>query len=300
MATTPSRLPASVAETTAQPGLRKVLLATDFSESTKNALLFALGLARRHRAMLYLLNVVYSIGYFLGGGCVLAQADLQAWRDARRLERELIRDRFLDGVEHEFLVTNGLPSTVIPQIALEKEVDLIVIGTHGRHGLAKLLFGSCAEKVVRSAPCPVLTVGAWMRRSLSYDVGPKRILLLAGSYPSNRHIIEYALSLLARSSTEPISLDVMERSPATGIKWREAETVEPEFRRWLDSVAKGRFPQLQAQIVSTTEGAVEIANRINADLVVITIAESSKAGPARGGVYDTVCASRCPVLAISV
>jgi universal stress protein A len=62
------------------------------------------------------------------------------------------------GISSEFLVRRGYPEQVIVELAQEKDVDLIVMGTRGRTGLAHVALGSIAERVVRDAPCPILTV----------------------------------------------------------------------------------------------------------------------------------------------
>ena len=65
-----------------------------------------------------------------------------------------------EGISAEFAVHGGTPELVIVDMAAEKEADLIVMGTHGRTGLAHVLLGSVAERVLRTAPCPVITVKA--------------------------------------------------------------------------------------------------------------------------------------------
>jgi universal stress protein A len=74
-------------------------------------------------------------------------------------EMQTLREKDLQGLKkYECLVVHGTPFLEILRTAKEKEVDLIVVGTHGRTGLDHVLFGSTAEKVVRRAPCPVLSV----------------------------------------------------------------------------------------------------------------------------------------------
>ena len=298
MAAIPTRMPVTVAETSGQPALRNILLATDFSECSKNALRYALGIARRNRSRLYLVNAVHSIGYLLGGGGVAAQAGVQAWRDAKRLERELLRDGSLSGIEHEFLIREDPPSIVIAQVAAEKKVDLIVIGTHGRHGLTKLLLGSCAERVFRSASCPVLTVGAWIWRPVSAGLGPRHVLLLTDFSAASKPSSEYALSLARRSGAELIALHVIGESGET-TPARVAEDRTRQFRDGFDGI---KFSQITLQVQVWTgplpQTIMEAAHRARADLLVMTVDSGSK-GHLRGpSAYEVICRSECPVVTI--
>lgn len=87
------------------------------------------------------------------------QADIDELVDAcrERLDRA-VGEIATDGLQVQPLVLNGVPFVEIVRCARDREADLIVLGTHGRSGLAHLLIGSVAERVVRKAPCPVLTV----------------------------------------------------------------------------------------------------------------------------------------------
>ena len=300
MATTTRQAPMTVAEAVKGSALRNILFATDFSECSKSALRYALGIARRNNSRLYLVNAVHSIGYLLGGGDVTAQVRVQIMRDARHLERELIRDGSLVGIEHEFFVLDGPPSTVISQVAAEKNVDLIVIGTHGRHGLTKLLLGSCAEKVFRSVSCPVLTVGAWISRPLSASFGPKRILLLADFSAASKPTVKYALSVARRSGAELIALHVTEKNgEATTKPSHLAGDMEHQFRDWFESIKLGQVtPQVQDWTGSLPRTIMEAEQQARADLLVMTVDNRSERHLRWPLAYEVICESECPVLTI--
>jgi nucleotide-binding universal stress UspA family protein len=85
--------------------------------------------------------------------------DLLSKQAAEDLER-ILTELQGDGISAEFSSHSGSPDRVIEEVATEKGVDLIILGTHGRSGLAHVLLGSVAERVVRTAPCPVVTVKA--------------------------------------------------------------------------------------------------------------------------------------------
>lgn len=134
--------------------LGTILHPTDFSEHSKFAFRLACALARDYKARLVLLHVLPPPTVVYAGG--LVPADL--WRDTeeargrlRRMEAEAHRVRV------ESQVMEGDPVDMILRAAEETNSDVIVMGTHGRTALARLLLGSVAEAVLRKAPCPVLT-----------------------------------------------------------------------------------------------------------------------------------------------
>jgi nucleotide-binding universal stress UspA family protein len=143
--------------------IKKILLATDFSENSRWALSYALSFALKFDAKLYILHVIQQPIYPMG---MYAEISFDAMDKFNRnvseiTEREMknLCETELGGFKnYESMILSGAPFLEIIRTAKEKEVDLIVVGTHGRTGLDHVLFGSTAEKVVRKAPCPVLSV----------------------------------------------------------------------------------------------------------------------------------------------
>jgi nucleotide-binding universal stress UspA family protein len=143
--------------------LKNVLVATDFSEASDAALVYGRELAGRFGAALHVLHVADNIFVTTFGAETYAAMapDLQReLEDAARAKlAELVIDSDHSGPPAKaMVVTSSSPSFAIIDYAGEHGIDLIVMGTHGRGTLAHLLMGSVAEKVVRLAPCPVLTV----------------------------------------------------------------------------------------------------------------------------------------------
>ncbi len=143
--------------------LTRILVPNDFSETSDAALAYARALAARFGASLHLLHV-FADPYASGAYAPEVYAPLppEVREHALRDLEERLRERLADGVprasEGTATIVTGLTATKIVQHAAEQEIDLIVMGTHGRRGVAHLLLGSVAEHVVRTAGCPVLTV----------------------------------------------------------------------------------------------------------------------------------------------
>jgi nucleotide-binding universal stress UspA family protein len=144
---------------------RKILVPVDFSEHSERALRTAVMLARSYDARLTLLHVYEPIALAVPQGYeLLGEAQLQRLFD--ELQRSLTQQKDLalaeggPGLPVETQLLHGFAAGEVCSLAEKAGFDLIVMGTHGRRGLSHALLGSVAERVVRMAPCPVLTVRA--------------------------------------------------------------------------------------------------------------------------------------------
>lgn len=139
--------------------IKKILYPTDLSEYAMHALPYATELAAMYKARLCLLYVVDN--YLIGapGAGFAGQPDdlLHRVRESGVSNLKTLVSQ-IKGVEAESAVLIGTPHVEIVRYAREQEIDLIVLATHGRKGIAHALIGSVAEKVVQMSPCPVLTV----------------------------------------------------------------------------------------------------------------------------------------------
>jgi universal stress protein A len=134
--------------------VRTILHPTDFSDRSGNALALAQALARDYGARLVILHVAHTVPVFAGEGMVpVSPEEIRA-----EAEEQLRALRVADDQRVERRLEMGDAVTEILRVARELPADLIVMGTHGRTGLGRLLMGSVAEQVVRRASCPVLTV----------------------------------------------------------------------------------------------------------------------------------------------
>jgi Universal stress protein UspA and related nucleotide-binding proteins len=134
--------------------LKHILVATDFSPASDAALTYGRALAKTFGARLHLLHVAEN--FFLRP----TLTDPYALKAAvgRRLDERLTAEDRIERSAHAVLETSDHPADTIAEYAKSTHIDLIVMGTHGRTGVSHLLVGSVAERVVRTAPCPVLTV----------------------------------------------------------------------------------------------------------------------------------------------
>jgi nucleotide-binding universal stress UspA family protein len=143
--------------------VKSILLPTDFSECGNYALSYATSLARTFGASIIAVHVIETIVPTVGYSGMtepLPIADIteQLEDSAERELPRLAECEECAGLEIEELIVHGEAASEIVRVAKEREVDLVVISSHGRTGLGRMLFGSTAEAVVRHASCPVLVV----------------------------------------------------------------------------------------------------------------------------------------------
>jgi universal stress protein A len=146
----------------------KILVPVDFSPYSENALAYAVDLAKKLGAAIDVLHVFEVPVYFLPdllviptrGGNALPVRDAIYLEAKEKLDELLARFASRDLAPHSVELVSGAPATTIVKYAAEHHSDLIVMGTRGRTGAARMLLGSVAQRVVEHAPCPVLTIRA--------------------------------------------------------------------------------------------------------------------------------------------
>jgi universal stress protein A len=141
--------------------IKRILVPVDFSQDSLNALNSARGLARQFDAELLLLHVIAPIDLI-----TVSDVFEEQRRAGDAAFTRIGADLRAAGQRFRVMVKAGVPSRVIVDTAKRTGADLIVMGTHGRTGLAHMLIGSVAEKVVRTATCPVLAVRRSVKKKL--------------------------------------------------------------------------------------------------------------------------------------
>lgn len=141
--------------------VERILFPTDFSEGAQHALHCAVDLAEHYKSKLYILHVVYDMSQAVGVHVPHISTD-EVFKEMHEWAMKEIgtccieETRKLPDVEKK--VVKGIPYEEILKFATDEKIDMIVMGTYGRVGLNRLIFGNTAERVVRTAPCPVMTV----------------------------------------------------------------------------------------------------------------------------------------------
>jgi nucleotide-binding universal stress UspA family protein len=139
----------------------KILYATDFSENSEHAFDYALTLARQFGSRLTIIHVInepVDLRGFYVPHISFEKLEKEIEEGAEKMMEKFCRTRAKDFSNYETLIVAGIPYEEILRKATEQQASLIVLGTQGRKGIDHFLFGSTAERVVRNAKCPVMTV----------------------------------------------------------------------------------------------------------------------------------------------
>jgi nucleotide-binding universal stress UspA family protein len=269
----------------ARPKIREILATTDFSDESRAGVRYAVALVEKLGTHVTLLHVVEPPSRMAGMEAVaLARTDLEVAALARvqlemLAERESVSDLHLTSC-----VRTGTPFHEITTVARERAADLIVIATHGHTGLKRVWLGSTAERVVRHAPCPVLTVPT---RELPKRVGKaspfrlKKILVPIDFSDISKDALPWATFLAAHFGAELILLYVTEKFPIDYLLGRELmnETITPlmkqaeaDLERMAASLSKSTGVNVSAVVRDGTpfEEICHAAKTLGADLIVLT------------------------------
>jgi nucleotide-binding universal stress UspA family protein len=141
--------------------INKVLVPIDFSDYSKGALKYAVNFSNQFNAEMILVYVVEPVIYppdFSMGQIALPSVNTEWDIKAKEELDKLAKTEIPENVSVTTILKTGKPFVEIIETATSENVDLIIIATHGHSGVEHILFGSTAEKVVRKAPCPVLTL----------------------------------------------------------------------------------------------------------------------------------------------
>jgi nucleotide-binding universal stress UspA family protein len=138
--------------------VKTILVSTDFSDYSGRALSHAKFLAKTFGAKIVLVHVIDAMNYFVSESMVWEDVSARIRESVRPMLEKAVRETKGEGVSASSYLIQGVPYEEIVKKAGQSRADLIVMGTHGRTGVRHLLLGSVAERVIRLAPCPVMTV----------------------------------------------------------------------------------------------------------------------------------------------
>ncbi len=297
--------------------LKSVLIATDFSIASEKAVRHALAIARHYGAKLYLTHVVSSLGFTLVGPEAVNTVTDTVCREAHQLEDHLVQSGALAGLPHEIIVRQGNVWKELDKIVRQKQVELIVIGTHARRGLGKLLLGSVAEHIFRHSECLVLTVGPGSLKDSPVDgTRAVRPFLFATDFSkSSLRALPYAISSANHFGTRLVLLHVLPavpmpedlHRPTADDVMRTRESARMAGLQRLEELtlqnAKLAFkPEFLVEFGSPSEKILQAANRLKADAIFLGLHRSThidtKSHMPWATAYEVACDAGCSVLTV--
>lgn len=291
-------------ETAKRVSISKILVATDFSEVSDRALDYAIALARRYDARIYLAHVI-TPDPFQFAEPQLAQA---TYEKVRQAAEQGITDILISGklrsVPHEVLLEEGNVWPALEQLILKHEIDLIITGTHGRGKIQKLLIGSVAEEIFRKSDCPVLTVGPRVPNGADQEEVELNHILFATDFgPGARKAAAYAFSLAQEHNAALTLLHVIESATAYTEESvaRQREINVARMRKLMPEGSENWCkPEFRATFGAAVEEILIAARESKADLIVMGAkARNGLAGHAPMTIaYNIVSTATCPVLTV--
>lgn len=278
--------------------LKNILYATDFSRYSDAALPFALSIARKYGSKIFATHIV-SLMPFAGSAPTQALRALaaQGVREAREtMERVQARCK---EIPREALIRRGEIWTELGKIIQEKDIDMVVCGTHGRTGVSKVLLGSVAENIYRHAACPVLTVGPNVAGEPESLGDVHTILYPTDFSPESLAAAPYAISLAHENQARLYLLHVTEGPVSAAME----EELASRLRDLVPGDAElSCAPKALVAFGDPAHQITEIAEELMVDLIVL--------GPRRPAIFPgahhlpaatasyVVSQAICPVLTV--
>ena len=297
--------------------VKNVLLATDFSTTSEAALPYATAICRRFGSTLHLAHVLSDANVLLLSGGVDYVSMGTLYEDAHTeasQKLDAIATR-LEGIPHRNYVRHGQVWKSLESIVAENEIDLIVVGTHGRTGLGKLLLGSVAEDILRHAPCTVLTVGPKVSgraklpafQDRGRDLAPVdlelREILFATDFASNSPLVAQRAVALAENFRAKLTLlHVIEDYTELGNRPGPIEGSVSRLRELIPPDAVLQYtPETVLEFGSASERILKVASEREADLIVLGARGAMEVGTTHlpwSTAHHVIAHAHCPVLTL--
>lgn len=275
-----------IAVATAPPNIREILATTDFSDESRAGVRYAVALAEKLNAAVALLHVVEPPSRFAGMEAVAIVRKDSEVAELARVQLKTLAERESQGdLRLTPSVRTGKPFHEITTAARERGADLIVIATHGYTGAKRVLLGSTAERVVRHAPCPVLTVPARITPKRTDATPPfklKKILVPIDFSIISLDALSWASFLAEEFGAELILLHVSEKFPTTDYLLVDevfkdmslplAKLAEADLKWLAETRSKSTGMNMSAVVGHGMpfKEICRVARTLSADLIVLT------------------------------
>lgn len=282
--------------------LKHILFTTDFSDSSRHALPFATSLARHYGAELLLTHVVEQIP-MSSVPMDAMPADLDRAREhGEHRMSEFLRHPELEGLKTKTIVETGFLWPIVADLVHERHIDLIVLGTHGRGAMKRLLLGSAAEEIFRHAACPVLTIGPHVEVSRARKEQLETILFATDFSTGSAHALDYALKLTHEHDSQLLMIHVV-HSSAIPFDITDDFVAESEAKL-KDMVPPGDMPKKPPLFLTLlgvpSEQVLSFAERETVDLIVMGMHKGTELSSHWPNEFaaKVIAGARCPVLSV--
>ena len=275
---------------------KNILFLTDFSEASNAAVAYATGMARHYNAQLYAAHSCDPVILTETAGTNILQ---EVEENSRAKLEALAREA---GPKTVPLFVRGSVAEAVPGWINQHGIDLIVMGTHGRHGLKHFLLGSTAEAIVRSATCPVLTVGPHVATRPYHDFSVESILFPTDLGAHAEFGAQYALSAAQENCADLTFMHVItqeeafQRNSSALVETTYQKLIKiapPEAKEWCK-------PSFVVEVGDPVKELLAYAKTERPDLIVLGLPAGKKFnGTFHSSVtYKIIASAPCPVLTV--
>jgi nucleotide-binding universal stress UspA family protein len=282
--------------------IQSVMAAVDFSPECEKPLRHAAAIARHFSARLYIAHVVSSLGLTLGGpDAMTAAADL-ATGEAEQFRHRLAASGRIAADDCRIVISEGEIWEELERIIEQENIDLLVVGTHSRKALSKIVLGSVAEQIFRHASCMVLTVGPYSppESALAPETQSRPLLFALDFLEGSRQALPYAVSIARQRMENLVFLHMV--PPAHGGPASLAD-MRLRVHEWISQTVG--FPEGADIIVEygePVEGILRNSERINAEAIIMGLHRRVPVSLSSHLPWSTAssvsCNAGCPVLTI--
>ncbi|HUC54182.1 MAG TPA: universal stress protein [Candidatus Cybelea sp.] len=282
---------------------RNVLLATDFSPASDQALEYVASLARRYGSAVYLTHIITLDGYPMISPELAASSAQKMHAEAAEGFRKLLKSGRLMALPYKVIIQEGNLWPALEESIKKYDIDLVVVGTHGIGAIRKVLIGSGAEEIFRKAKVPVLIVGPAAGNEPPYELEFKNILFATDFGKGAQREAQYAFSLAQEHLSRLRLVHVFQHPEAyrEEVLAIEKEHGRNQLRELVPSESELHCKvDFEAALGEPVEQILRIAQETQADLIVMGAkARTSLAGNVpHTKAYRVVCEARCPVLTV--
>jgi nucleotide-binding universal stress UspA family protein len=312
--------------------IKLILCPVDFSEFSIRAYQYALSLAEHYRAQMVVQNIVelsrYPYADYVASQGDYAEFCRALYEGGKERLREFVEKHTHDEIQLELVVNEGAAADSILSFAQARKVDLIVMGTHGRRGFDRLVLGSVTDRVMRTAPCPVVAISKPPYESAAHESGAhdsaheslsheprakgkerrhvhhlERILFCTDFSKNAEQALHYAISVTTEYNAELTLLHVLEEAPGPAKTKEAVATAAEQLDKQIGSQKRKSLKvKTVVRIGKPYQQIIQLAGEAQIDTVIMGVSGRGALDRAVFGstTYRVMQLGPCPVLAVPV
>jgi nucleotide-binding universal stress UspA family protein len=287
---------ASLSIPPALPQFRNILLPTDHSDDSRPVLPYAGQIARAFGAKLYLCHIQADVP--LAAGLAAPRLYEAEGKDAAAHLAAFRTSSALRGLEPKLILASGNIHEEMRKLIADNHIDLVMVGTHGRTGLAKMVLGSVAEEICRVATCPVLTASPATK--LAPEDAFKNILFPTNLSEVSKKTLPYIRLLAGKYGSRVTVLHVVAQGGATTAdRGQRADSIRRTMARDFGPALLQFQPNFSVAFGNTAEAVLRVAREQEAGLIVLGIRNAFRPGIlVERTAYRIMAGAHCPVLTV--